>query len=233
MKIDTTFDVRLDSFGQDPDFASETLRYYHRLLWSKELPNGQILVLDENLNNISNAGKLELSSDSIIHTYSKWKRTELIIKQISQEKIENFLTVAYRIGGFIVFPRNTINGKYTLNRERGFNHYINDRIDLTLECIRRFYIGQRSPLTECINRYSDFFNLFLDFNGYVEFFLLQDLVNEDCTKINFLYPFDEFTYNPLPQNVAEYLDYMKRNIDFVENRNQRINSWQNKYLNNF
>ena len=41
MTIDTTFDFRTDANGKDPDFASPTLRRYHRLLWSKPLPSGQ------------------------------------------------------------------------------------------------------------------------------------------------------------------------------------------------
>ncbi|MFW6020332.1 MAG: DUF6994 family protein, partial [Bacteroidales bacterium] len=41
MKIDITFNVYKDANGGDPDSASPTLRSYHKILWSKSLPNGQ------------------------------------------------------------------------------------------------------------------------------------------------------------------------------------------------
>jgi hypothetical protein len=37
------------------------------------------------------------------------------------------------------------------------------------------YARQSSPLGETLARYDDFFAFFEDFNGYVDFFLLQDL----------------------------------------------------------
>ncbi len=45
--IDITFDVRTDSGGKDPDKYSGTLRKYHRVLWSKPLPNGKYFDLDD------------------------------------------------------------------------------------------------------------------------------------------------------------------------------------------
>ena len=48
--IDITFDVFFDTpTGKDPDKFSATLRDYHRQLWSKSLPNGGVLELDENI----------------------------------------------------------------------------------------------------------------------------------------------------------------------------------------
>ena len=41
--IDITFDFRTDSKGRDPDTYSPTLNAYHRALWSKELPNGEVM----------------------------------------------------------------------------------------------------------------------------------------------------------------------------------------------
>lgn len=79
---------------------------------------------------------------------------------------EAFRTIGYTIGAM------------TINGARGFNQSIADRMDLTLECIRRYYVGQRSPLTETLARYPDFFGLFETFSGYVDFFLLDDLVDE-------------------------------------------------------
>lgn len=118
MKIDTTFDVRTDSFGKDPDSHSATLRKYHQILWSKELPNGRKLILDDNLRNISDVGNFEFSSDSITHTFSKWKRMSKIISEIPDETIEEFVRLAYTIGGMTIFPCNKVEGKKTINGER-------------------------------------------------------------------------------------------------------------------
>ena len=40
---------------------------------------------------------------------------------------------------------------------------IADPFDLTLECIRRHYLGETSPLAETLRRYEQFFALFEDF----------------------------------------------------------------------
>ena len=45
--IDINFDVYSDTpLGKDPDSYSPTLRYYHKILWSKSLPNKQTFNLD-------------------------------------------------------------------------------------------------------------------------------------------------------------------------------------------
>ena len=110
----------------------------------------------------------------------------------------------------------------TINGSRGVNHKIQDRFDLTLECIRRFYLKKNSPLTDTFNRYSSFFNLFQDFKGYVDFFLLQDLVDENYLTIKFWYPFESFDNPPLPKNVSEYHVYRKNLIKYIHKRNNRI-----------
>ena len=46
MKLDITFNVYTDANGGDPDSTSPTLRSYHKILWSKPLPNGQTFELD-------------------------------------------------------------------------------------------------------------------------------------------------------------------------------------------
>ena len=99
---------------------------------------------------------------------------------------------------------------------------IKDRFDLTLECIRRHYANEPSPLTDVLARYADFFDLFENFAGYVEFFLLQDLVTTECRRINFFLPFDDFQRPPLPQVLAEYRTYSRKLTAFVFARNTRI-----------
>ena len=112
----------------------------------------------------------------------------------------------------------------TINIARGINHKIQDRFDLSLECIRRFYLKQNSPLSDSLERYSQFFYLFDDFKGYVDFFLLQDLVKEHYSSIKFWHPFDSFDQSPLPKNAEEYRVYRTNVTDFVTARNQRISN---------
>ena len=110
----------------------------------------------------------------------------------------------------------------TINGARGVNHKIQDRFDLTLECIRSFYLKEKSPLSDILERYSQFFNLFDDFRGYVDFFLLQDLVEKNYLAIKFWHPFNGFDYSPLPNNIDEYRAYKIKVIDFVKARNNRM-----------
>jgi hypothetical protein len=74
----------------------------------------------------------------------------------------------------------------TINAARGFNRKISDRMDLTLECVRRYYRREDSPLAPALGRYAGFFTLFEDFQGYVDFFLLQDLVSQGHGKVAFM-----------------------------------------------
>ena len=46
-EIDVTFDLRSDAGGKDPDSHSATLRLYHRVLWSKPLPDGTQFALED------------------------------------------------------------------------------------------------------------------------------------------------------------------------------------------
>jgi len=140
-----------------------------------------------------------------------------------------FYDLACTVGTYVLFPGNRINNKQTINQARGINKSINDRFDLTLECIRMYYKNETSPLHEVIKRYDDFFALFSDFKGYCEFFLLQDLVNDDYTKVDFFLPFEGFVSNPIPRDLEEYTMYMRNNIDFIKKRNQRIDAY-NQYL---
>ena len=90
MNIDINFNVYSDTpKGKDPDSYSPTLRNYHKILWSKKLPNGLSFKLDTSipmrLHHKSELGEFILSSDSIAHTYSNTKSTTDIIKNIDTE----------------------------------------------------------------------------------------------------------------------------------------------------
>ena len=93
----------------------------------------------------------------------KGLRLAHIIDQIPEVEREEFNRIGYTIGGMMVFPGNKVGGKMTINGARGFHPRIKDRFDLTVECIRRHYLDEPSPLSGALARYADFFGLFGDF----------------------------------------------------------------------
>lgn len=232
-RIDVTFDLRTDAGGKDPDSHSPTLREYHRLLWSKELPSGRRIEFDTHtrgayLHHDSDLGQVVLSSDIIVVSLSYLRQMAALEKEIRPSLLNRFARSYRTIGGYLVFPANRIGGKMTINGAKGFHPRIKDRSDLTLECIRRHYAGVDSPLTEPLARYADFFALFGDFAGYVDFFLLQDAVNPDGSVI-FYTPFADFTTSPLPTSVSEYRDYLQACMTFVAARGNRIAVWATQH----
>jgi len=226
-QIDINFNVFSDTpEGKDPDTHSPTLRKYHKLLWSKRLPDGRMFELDLDipklLHHKSDIGEFFLSSDAIGHTYKNVKRMSYILDQLQPGELDSFFHLCTTIGGFIIFPSKQINRKMTINGSRGVNHRIQDRFDLTLECIRRYYLQETSPLFETLQRYSSFFSLFQDFKGYVDFFLLQDLVERDYSSIRFWHQFSSFENSPLPSNINEYYLFKDQVKNFINARNLRI-----------
>jgi hypothetical protein len=224
MTIDIAFDFRTDAGGKDPDAYSATLRRYHRLLWSKRLPGGALFDLSERgayLYHRSGLGEYWLSSDAVMPTFTGWPALKPITETFPEPENEGFRTIAYTIGAMMVFPANQIDRKQTINVARGFNRSIADRFDLTIECIRRHYLSQGSPLASVLSRDAEFFALFGDFRGYVRFFLLEDLVTDD-SSVTFFMPFDDFRPPSVPKDVGTYREYRRRSIAFIEARNHRI-----------
>jgi hypothetical protein len=227
MEIDIDFNFKSDTPpGKDPDSFSPTLRKYHKFLWSRQLPGGAMFSLFETpphyLHHKSGIGEFFLSSDSVIPTFRRYKRLSSLICQISQNELNAFHDISYTIGGMMIFPSNRINGMNTINADRGFNSKIRDRFDLTLECIRRHYCHEKSPLSETLVRYSDFFTIFENFRGYVDYFFLQDLVSKEYSSVKFFTPFDNFCSNILPSTVESYQSYRELSIEFIKARNDRI-----------
>lgn len=228
MIIDTNFNFHTDANGGDPDSTSPTLRRYHKTLWSKCLPNDNLFDLCDNtkgtyLYHKSELGEFFLGSDAITHSYKNHKRKKWLTEQIPNEVNELFDTGS-TIGAYIVFPNNRIDGNHTINQARGVNSLIDDRFDLTLECIRLFYSGEKSPLYDTLLRYKTFFDLFDDFMGYIHFFFLDDLIDEN-NNIKFYLPFDGFKTRPTFSDVNQYLLYKKGVVGFIKSRNKRIENY--------
>jgi hypothetical protein len=230
MTIDTKFNFYTDANGGDPDSTSPTLKRFHKLLWSKPLSNGKTLELLDNksgtyLYHQSELGEFYFGSDAITHSYKNHKRKQWLISQIPNEVTELFDTGS-TIGAYTLFPNNRIDGNHTINQARGVNSLIDDRFDLTLECIRLFYLGETSPLYDTLNRYKNFFALFENFIGYIQFYLLDDIIDNNG-NIKFYLPFDNFKSRPVFNSIDDYFLYKEGVMTFINSRNQRIDKLYN------
>lgn len=224
MIVDTNFDFHTDSKGGDPDIYSPTLRKYHQVLWNKPLPNGKLLELNKKagayIYHKSELGEFFLGSDAITNSYKHHKSKYWLIKELEKD-VEELYKAGATIGAYIIFPNKKINGFQTINQARGINKFIDDRFDLTLQCIKLFYEEKESPLYSTFKIYQSFFNLFETFQNYIDFFLLNDLV-DDKYNIKFFLPFSNFETKPILSNKKEYLTYKNNALSFIKLRNQRI-----------
>ena len=209
----------------DPDTRSPTLRKYHHLIWGdKELPHGKF-DLDELL--VCKSANLKFGVDCFYNLYLDHKKP--MIKNIIDEayvgkESERFKEPAYTIGASLIFPKMGVD---SINSRRGCYSTIRDRIDLTLECIRRYYAHERpNPLERHLKANKKFFDLFGDFEGYIKFFLLDDFVSDDFKEVNFLLPFDNnLKTDGYPKNLPEWLLFRDRLGNLIENRNTRIEKY--------
>ena len=177
-----------------------------------------------------NSSGFRFASDSIIVTFRYKKYRNIIDKYVLDCNIsdyrryyEQLIRKSYTIGGAVIFPKHS----NSINQRRGTDRLIADRWDLTLECIRRFYEGLDSPLFEFLNNDKTFFDLFVDFRGYVEFFLMQDCVSDDFNSVNIWEGRGDFSKEGLPENADAYRHFLKEEFDFLEKRNKRIAEYCN------
>lgn len=242
--VDVTFDFTTDSYNywdgfwdrnygfgkglSDPDGSSPKLQEYHQILWSRELPNGEKMVLKPGSGSYYLSWKdFRFGSDSIIVSFRYYYRYKSIIEEVMNALpdyktfYEEFIHKSYTIGGMIIFPKHV----NSINQKKGTNRLISDRWDLILEYIRRFYCNEPSPLSDVLETDRNFFNLFKDFKGYVDFFFLQDCVSSDYKSVNIWYGKGDFEENPLPNTVDDYMDFLNKEMFFLEQRNCRIKKY--------
>jgi hypothetical protein len=155
--VDFCFYDDPDVGGDPPDYANSRdadrysirLRESHCDLWSKELPDGTLLTLqpnDDGWLDVSSPRTLasigfRLSSDTIATPHERYqgRGMHLLWGALPTADRNNYKRRFYTIGGFIVFPRRF----GSINVSRGsWTGSVQDRFDLTLECIRRYYLGE-------------------------------------------------------------------------------------------
>lgn len=172
--------------------------------------------------------KFTVSSDAITSSYTTWMRPKALVEarnQLTDDQQLRYLNPPYTIGSAMIWPVRMMH-KPTMNQSRGTRQKIADRMDLTLECIRRHYAEEPgSPLDDVITDYSDFFALFRGFREFVDFFHFQDLVNEDYTGIKYFLDFNNFERSGLPSSTPEYITYRENVLDFISARRTRMADW--------
>jgi len=240
--FDISFDFATDKPARtrpDADRDSPKLRSLHELLWTKRLNSGVLFApkapprrRDGYLIFTDTSGARHwYGSDAITNSYSRWSRPKSLAEataSLSEAQRSRYLNPPYTIGSSMIWPVRS-KDRPTINAARGFGpsgRLISDRMDLTLECIRRHYAGElESPLASVLTAYADFFALFDGFTEFVDFFHFQDLVTPDYNEVQFFLPFDDFKRPGTPTTTEEYVTYREATLDFIDKRSRRMAKW--------
>ena len=115
--------------GRDPDKSSKLCQTYHKLLWSRQLPNGEYMNLEYGKNGSYLVWKnFDFGSDSIIASF-RYKNNQVLIDEVKSKipdydkYMSDYSRKDYTIGGVIIFPKRPMG----INPARGMNQYIKDR----------------------------------------------------------------------------------------------------------
>lgn len=151
--------------------------------------------------------------------------------------IWRYLQKSNTIGGFIVFPKHD---NLTVNTARGNSDKIKDRFDLTIECIRRYYENSEkslednsyNPLFSSLNKEHiqkdiEFFEMFGSFKNYVDFFCLQDWVNDKYEVLDLL----GYTKTTLLNADKVWKENKVLPCDFETDDETKVKKWWNLYHN--
>jgi hypothetical protein len=241
--FDVHFDYKTDNPARtnpDPDRDSPRLRADHELLWTKELSSGVLFeptvptVPRERRKNYllfedTSGERYVYGSDAITASYTTWSRPRSLVDAIAllgEDQRSRYLNPPYTIGSAMIWPVRKTNLN-TMNRARGMRLPVADRMDLTLECIRRHYAGEPgSPLADVTDAYADFFELFKGgFEEFVNFFHLQDLVTPNYEEVEFFLKFKDFKHSGTPATKEEYVEYRENALVFIEKRRTRMAEW--------
>lgn len=242
--FDTSYDFKTDNPGKkdfDADRDSETLKSYHELLWRKELPSGVLFEpkapssAGERRKNYlrfegGELGTHVYGSDAITNSYTRWIEPKALadaIASLDENQRSRYLNPPYTIGSAMIWPVRT-KDRYTINTAR--RNSVGDRMDLTLECIRRHYAKEEgNRLSKATDAYADFFDLFVDFQQFVDFFHFQDLVTPNYEAVEFFLPLENFNRPATPTSDDEYVEYREKVLEFIEGRNARMANWVRRH----
>lgn len=153
------------------------------------------------------------------NSYTRWMRPKALVDSIAalDERLKvRYLNPPYTVGSAMIWPVRS-RDRPTTNQARETRSAIADRMDLTLECIRRHFEGRAdSPLADVLAAYGDFFALFEGFDEFVDFFHFQDLVASGYEGIRFYLPLEEFERPGTRRTVDEYVAHMEATLSFID-----------------
>lgn len=229
----------------DPDAWHKGLRESHRLMLERELPNGgtwsftpryeSYLKVDQPLPSEPVAWSVGSDNFATTHT-NALPELASTIPGYTDGHLHDFCT----IGGYLPFPNGLAQKRPTLepsrrlniNQAKGWERRVSDRIDLTLEAIRLYYLGvvdrPTNPLGDVLDAYGWFFDRFGTgadgFAAYVDYFFLCPFVSDG--RVVPLYGDALVFQHALPRGSVEaYLDYIERQRAAVMERNALITGW--------
>lgn len=222
MDINTGFDFRSDSNGKDPDAASPALHAAHQFLWSKPLPTGGSLDLEdrrpvEYLVAEMPQGTVYLSSDSVIPTFRG--RAAKVISQLNPGEFDEFDRLGYTIGGMMLFPSNRVNGKMTINgaRIRGSPIASTSLSSASAGTTQGRRVHSALSWTGTPTSSTSSAPSRGTSTSSSSRTLSKGILSSS--------PFHDFTSAAVPQDVDSYREYVRKCTDFLEARNRRIENW--------
>jgi hypothetical protein len=238
-EFDVSFNFETDQPSRkhpDADRDSPVLRRYHQMLWSKKLRSGEEFTLEAPsarrhgylIHTDSAGNQLWFGSDAITNSYTRWVRPKVLVEAVaglSAEQRLRYLHPPYTVGSTMIWPVRS-KDRPTINQARGTRAAIADRMDLTLECVRRHYQGRAdSPLADVLASYGDFFSMFDGFSEFVDFFHFGPLTSDDYESVRFFLPLEDFVRRGAPRTVDEYVQYMEATLSFIEARQSLMTEW--------
>lgn len=242
----TTHDLDVDFAwyyreDRDPDIECEELYALHRALWGRAHPGVDPFKLEvvqtsrryELALTTRNGARIRLASDAMINTWTRpgWAHRYSFSSELLAEiaaDTDDFFRVASTPAAYTVWPLNGPGQTgASINQARGTDPLLGDRFDRTLECIRRHYQDRDAvnPLGDRLDVYAGFFDLFGDFDTYVRFFLLDDLLTEDRSAVRCLMsdgPVTGFAEPAVARSPEQYAMLRTRSIAFIQARKDRM-----------
>ncbi|WP_373285562.1 DUF6994 family protein [Paraliobacillus quinghaiensis] len=221
--IDESFDLRK---REDPDAKSKKL-YEDLVKWlldKKELPNGNIIKVEDEVVWIDKYGTYEVRIE-ILNGGKSLYRVGLgsdyigasvywaIKAKIGKEEIVDFLKISRTIGGHMFFPRwikdyTTTNNEFhhslSINKAKGGRNDFYDRFDLFLFDLNSWYLGKESKLKDVYDKNKIWLNQFETFPQFISFFKLDGFTNGNKNENKILIK-NLLTFNPEKKIIA-YLD---------------------------
>ncbi|MCL1987439.1 MAG: hypothetical protein FWG64_05645 [Firmicutes bacterium] len=239
---------------KDPD--SNSLELYAdlaTLLADRQLPNGKMLKIKK-IKQRKNGDNFYLELCVYIHNkaneYTNFGITSDFISSstfsaikanVSATRIKESLKITRSIGGHVVWAiwklPNNPNKIESINQARGEECGLYDRFDLTLFHLKNWYEEKPCFLKKVFDSNENWLNLFVDFNGFINFFYLNSFVFDDTVQNitgirNLTCDWNENQIlsdgTPcIPKTAKDYIIYMNSNEKAIQERNTKINKFFN------